>query len=362
MSATKRAIVAMSGGVDSTVAAALLKRDGYEVLGLTMMTHDLNDPLNCKYKGKSCCGFDAMEDAMHAAETLGIPHHFIDAREQFSEHVIKNFTAEYLSGHTPNPCIICNRDIKWGLMLQKAEELGGDIFATGHYARSMFDAEKKRHILLRGVYVEKDQSYVLWPLTQDALKKTVFPLGELTKPRVREIAAELGLPNAERPESFEICFIPDNDYARYLMETHAGELKNLEGGKIVRHGNVVGTHPGYPYYTIGQRKGIGAYGTKTYVIGISAATNTVYIGGNDELMSTTLHAHSANWIGLTEPAQGQTVSAKIRYKDEATEAKVFSESSNRFRIEFRYPKRAITPGQSVVLYNGDEVLGGGIIE
>jgi tRNA-uridine 2-sulfurtransferase len=354
--------VGMSGGVDSSVAAALLIQEGYNVIGITMKTYDYMEVGGMPVNEGNCCDLRAVTDARDVADKLGFPHCVVNFREEFDSMVIQNFVDEYLSGRTPNPCVICNRKIKWGLMLKKAEELGAQYIATGHYARVRYDEQRKRYILSRGKYAEKDQSYALWAVTQDSLSKTIFPLGELTKPEVRILAEQHGLINARKQESFEICFVPDNRYERFLNERNSGLQKKVFGGNIVRNGQIVGKHNGYPFYTIGQRKSIGAHKEKMYVTSIDSNTNTLTIGSDAELHHRVLRAGQINWSGIAEITKDHRVRAKVRYKDEGSDAVLSLENAGKIRVTFDQPKRAITPGQSVVVYDGDDLLCGGVIE
>ncbi len=362
-SESKRAtvVVAMSGGVDSSVAAALLLEQGYNVVGVTMKTYDFDEVGGNVQNEVSCCGLGAMQDARLVASKLGIPHYVVDFREAFGRKVVDYFVGEYLDGKTPNPCIVCNRDIKWGELLRKAEALGAQYVATGHYAQLRLDEKRNRFVVSRGRYLLKDQSYALWAVSQPALRKTLFPLGQMTKPEVRELALKYGLRTAQKEESYEICFVADNDYERFLRE-RVGQLdREIAGGDIVSNGNVVGRHGGYPFYTIGQRKGIGAHGAKMYVTGIDKDTNVVNIGREQDLFHTSLTAIEANWVGIAGIDSPRRVHAQVRYKDHPEAATVYPVEGG-FRVEFEQPKRAITPGQSVVLYEDDDVLGGGIID
>ncbi|MGA3287922.1 MAG: tRNA 2-thiouridine(34) synthase MnmA [Bacteroidota bacterium] len=365
MNADKKNItvaVGMSGGVDSSVAAALLAKEGYNVIGITMKTYDYMEVGgNIRNEG-NCCDPSAVIDAHTVADKLGFPHYVVNDREEFNEVVIKNFIDEYMKGRTPNPCVICNREIKWGSLLKKAEELGARYIATGHYARIRYNEKSGRYILSRGKYAEKDQSYALWAVTQDSLSKTMFPLGELTKPEVRVLAEQYGLINARKQESFEICFVPDDRYERFLNECIPNLRERVSGGDIVQNGKVVGKHNGYPFYTIGQRRNIGAHKQKMYVTAIESQTNTIRIGPDAELHHRTLIADQVNWCGIAGLEGSLRVQAKVRYKDEGTDALVSLEESRKIRVTFDQPKRAITPGQSVVVYDGDDLLCGGVIE
>jgi len=355
-------VVAMSGGVDSSVAAALLKEQGYNVIGITMKTYDFDEVGGNVANETSCCGLGAMNDARLVAAQIGIPHYVVDFREAFGHHVIENFVAEYLQGRTPNPCVICNREIKWGELLRKTDALGAQYLATGHYARVRFDAAQQRYVVSRAVNDVKDQSYALWGLPQDALRRTMFPLGHLKKQEVRELAHRFGLRNAAKAESFEICFVADNNYERFLKERLPDLEEKVSEGDIVMDGKVVGKHNGYPFYTIGQRRGIGAFGKPVYVTKIEKDANTIQIGGNADLMHKSLRASQTNLVSRSELIDGIPVQVKVRYKDDPTPAIVFKDGDGGFRVVFEKPKRAITPGQSVVLYDGDDLLAGGIIE
>ncbi|HTY36673.1 MAG TPA: tRNA 2-thiouridine(34) synthase MnmA [Bacteroidota bacterium] len=357
----KTVVVGMSGGVDSSVAAALLKEQGFDVIGITMKTYDFDEVGGNVANETSCCGLGAMNDARLVAAQIGIPHYVVDFRESFGRHVIDNFVDEYLQGRTPNPCVICNREIKWGELLRKAEALGADFLATGHYARLRFDSERGRHIVSRSTNEAKDQSYALWGLSQAALGKTMFPLGEMKKQDVRDLARRFGLRTAAKAESFEICFVADDKYDRFLKERVPDLESKVASGDIVMDGKVVGKHSGYPFYTIGQRRGIGAFGKPVYVTEIQKETNTIQIGSHAQLLHRTLHATGLNLVSRESLVSGMTVEAKVRYKDDPSPARVFDEGSGSFRVEFDTPKRAITPGQSVVLYENGDLLGGGII-
>jgi len=355
-------VVAMSGGVDSSVAAALLIERGYRVIGITMKTYDFDEVGGNLQNETSCCGLGAIHDARAAASKLGIPHYVVDFREPFSEHVIQNFVGEYLNGRTPNPCVICNREIKWGALLRKADALGASKIATGHYARLRFDEATSRMVLSRGLYEAKDQSYALWAVSQEALGRTLFPLGDLTKPQVRAKASALGLSNASKQESFEICFVADYDHGRFLNEQVEGLQQSVAGGPIVMDGKQIGSHRGYPFYTIGQRKGIGSFGKKVYVTEIDKESNTITIGTSVDLLHRGLVATDVNWVSVAPPRGELKVTAKVRYKDDASPAVLKPVQGGRVEILFDERKRAITPGQSVVVYDGDDVVAGGIIE
>ncbi len=355
-------VVGMSGGVDSSVAAALLLEQGYNVIGITIKTYNFDEVGGNVGNEASCCGLDAFNDARVVAVNLGIPHYIVDFTSQFGKEVIDNFVDEYLRGRTPNPCIICNRKIKWGELIKKAESLGAQFIATGHYARLVFDEQTHRYIISRPKDGNKDQTYALWGLTQESLSKTIFPLGNLTKPEVRALAEKYGLKTAQKQDSVEICFIADNDYRRFLRERIPDIDTKYAGGKIIFNGKEVGKHSGYPNYTVGQRGGFGAFGEKVYVTGINAASNTLTIGRAPDLLRTELIAEKANFISFEAVTEPIRVEAAVRYKDQAAPATLYPGQEGRFRIVFDEPKRAITPGQSVVLYQGEKLVGGGVIE
>jgi tRNA-specific 2-thiouridylase len=357
----KKVVVAMSGGVDSSVAAALLKEQGYDLIGITM-----NLACTSQASDRGCCSLSAAQDAKKVADKLGIPHYILNFKEEFQKWVIDNFIGEYKNGRTPNPCIRCNQFIKFDLLLRRAKELGAEYIATGHYAKIMtndkclMSNESIKYILLKGKDPKKDQSYVLYRMTQEQLAQTLFPLGDLTKEKVRKIAKELNLPVADKAESQEICFVEDDDYSRFLKEripecVRPGPILNSSGKNI-------GTHEGIIFYTIGQRKGIGAHGRKKYVIGLNVRKNAVIIGDNSDLLELELTASRVNYISGRTPAKKLEISAKIRYNSPAAAAKLSFLKGGKVKVLFKEPQRAITPGQSVVFYQGDEVLGGGIIE
>ncbi len=355
-------VVAMSGGVDSSVTAALLLDQGYNVIGVTMKTYSFDEVGGNVGNETSCCGLDAFNDARIVAVRLGIPHYVVDFTKEFGREVIDNFVDEYMQGRTPNPCIICNKKIKWGELLKKAELLGASYIATGHYASIEHDAVSGRYRIRRPVDRNKDQTYALWGLSQEALSKTLFPLGGLTKPEVRALAAKYGLKTASKEDSYEICFVADNDYRRFLKERKPELEKALDGGDLILDGKVVGRHQGFPYYTIGQRSGLGAFGERVYVTDIDASTNRVTIGRNADLLQTILFARDVHLVGIDTLQSGMRVEAQVRYKDTAAPATVFREQDGFVRVVFDEPKRAITPGQSLVMYEGDVLIGGAVID
>ena len=363
MNAKKRVVVAMSGGVDSSVAAGLLVEQGYDVIGITIKTHRYEDVGGNVGNESSCCSLDGINDARAVAAKLGFPHYVLDFSERFSEEVIDNFVDEYLRGRTPNPCVICNRAIKWEELIKKANALGADYIATGHYANVRFDDTTKRYVLSRGRDVSKDQSYALWRLTQDSLRRTLFPLAEYTKLETRALGEKYGLATATKGESYEICFIPDNNYGRFLKELRPGLEEHVTGGEIVMDGDIVGHHRGFPFYTIGQRKGLGiAMPQPVYVTGIDYENNRIEVGTEDRLYQTGLVATNVNMIKYDDCREPRRVDARIRYKDRGGAATVQTLDDGRMRVIFDDKRRAITAGQSVVLYEGDDVVGGGVID
>ncbi len=355
-------VAAMSGGVDSSVAAALLVEQGYNVIGVTMKTYEFDDVGGNVENETSCCGLGAINDARMVASQLGIPHYVVDFRKAFGREVISNFVDEYFNGRTPNPCVICNREIKWGELIRKAEALGAQYIATGHYAQVQYDPKRGRYVVSGARDFKKDQTYALWALSQSALSKTIFPLGDLLKPETRRIAERLKLRTADKQESYEICFVPDNNYERFLKDVRPDRDAELGHGEIVWNGEVVGRHRGYPFYTIGQRKGIGSYGERVYVTKIDHATNTVHVGREADLFQRELVASKLNLVSIDRFDGPMRIEAKVRYKDNASPATLTIQDSSNVRVIFDEPKRAITPGQSVVFYQGSELLGGAVID
>ncbi len=341
-------IVGMSGGVDSSVAAYLLKEQGYNVTGVTMQIWD----------GESV---QPAVDAAKVAKELGIPHMVIDFREDFKKYVIDYFIEEYTCGRTPNPCVVCNRYVKWEALLSKITTLGADYIATGHYAR-IKELDNGRLAVSNSVNQAKDQTYALYNLTQAQLAKTIMPVGEYSKDEIRAIAEKIGITVANKPDSMEICFIPDNDYAGYIKENSGYET--VPGNFVDIHGNVVGKHKGIIHYTVGQRKGLGlAMGYPVFVVAIRPETNEVVIGENKDVFRTSLYARKVNFMGM-EPAHKEQefqAKAKIRYSHEGAACTVRMIEDDLMECIFDEPQRAITPGQSVVLYKDDYVLGGGVI-
>ena len=345
-----RVLVAMSGGVDSSVAAALLKEEGYEVIGVTLDLGVRDD--------SGCCG---LESAKRVAGKLGVPHYTLDLKDLFHREIVLPFCREYSLGRTPNPCIRCNRTVKFEVLLRKAGEFGADLIATGHYARVEFDRALGRYTLKKGVDRAKDQSYMLYLLTQEQLGRATFPLGDLTKEEVRAIARRMGLHTAGRPESQEICFVPDGRYpelvGRYFPEA-------LRPGPILdTEGEVLGRHKGIAYYTVGQRRGLGlALGRPLYVVRIDPERNAIVVGGKEEVLAEGLLASDVNLVSVPEISEPMKVKAKVRYRHPEADATVFPLEDGKLLVKFSEPQEAVTPGQSVVFYLGDVVVGGGTIE
>lgn len=359
--AKKRVLMAMSGGIDSSVAAILLLEQGYELVGVTFRTFD-SIKESCLVREKGCCSVESIMEAKHLAAQLGFEHHILDYRQLFRDTVIANFVDEYMHGRTPNPCVLCNSYIKWGELIAAAEEYGCDYIATGHYAQI---AQHRGHLYLKAaVDTHKDQTYFLWTLTEDNLRRTIFPLGGLTKPQVREIALQHGFEKlSKKTESQEICFIPNNDYRTFLTEQGC---RVEQGNYIDAQGKVLGTHQGYCNYTIGQRKGLGiALGEPRFVTKIDAEKNEVTLGSHDDLLVTTL---TASKVQIRDPywlQESPTVMARIRYRSTPAQADIVernAEDSSKIKLQFSSPVWGVTPGQSLVLYKDDLLIGGGIIE
>ncbi len=356
----KTVVVAMSGGVDSSVAAALLKEEGYNLIGITMKTWGFDD---FPEKDSGCCSLETIYNAKNVAHNLGFNHYTLDFTEKFNDIVISNFISEYLKGNTPNPCVLCNKAIKWGALLEKAESLGADYIATGHYAKLSFSDKYKRYIVSSANDNQKDQSYALWRVSQYALSKTLFPLSNYTKTDIRKIAKEMGLKSAETPDSQEICFVPNDDY-RELIQIRLPELaEKLSGGDIVYHDKKIGEHKGYPYYTIGQRRGLKvSVGKKIYVSGIDPENNKVIVDDESGLFHKGFTARELNLM-MFEKIESPVMSrVKIRYNDKGSEALIEQTGEDTVRVTFDSPQKAITPGQSAVFYSGNDLIGGGIID
>jgi len=353
----KTVIVAMSGGVDSSVAAALLKNEGYNLIGVTMKTWGYD---NLPEKDSGCCSLETVYNARNVANHLGFHHYTLDFTEIFNKIVINNFINEYIKGETPNPCVLCNKEIKWGALLQKAESLGADFIATGHYAKINRDTNSERYYVSVAADSNKDQSYALWRLSQYALSKTIFPLGNYEKKDTRRIAALMNLKPSIVPDSQEICFVPNNDY-RELLKIRIPDIEHE--GDVFYRGKKIGIHKGYPFYTIGQRRGLNiSLGKPVYVSKIDAENNVIYVDDEELLYNSSFITREINLMKsekLTKPVKAQV---KIRYKDEGSTAIVEQLDENHIKVDFDSPRKAITPGQSAVFYDRNEVMGGGIID
>jgi tRNA-specific 2-thiouridylase len=358
------AVVAMSGGVDSSVAALLLRRQGYRVIGVTMKLWDFERVGGNINHESGCCSLESFNDARKICVSLGIPHYVLNFSREFHEAVVEDFIDEYLAGRTPNPCVQCNTKIKWKTLLEKVAELGADYIATGHYARVNFNESTKRYELSRGKDKKKDQSYALWGLRQDSLAKTLLPLGDYTKVEVRRLAHEFNLHTADKGESQEICFVPDNDYHRLLRSEQPGLEAKLKDGSIInKQGIVVGRHAGYPFYTVGQRRGLGGgHERPMYVVDIDASKNQITIGAKHDLFCREFIVENINLISVFEIVGPQKAKIKIRYNDSGHAGTIYPHQPGQLRIGFDRPQRAVTPGQSAVFFDGERVLGGAIIK
>jgi len=360
MSSKGTVVVGMSGGVDSSVTAYLLKEQGYNVIGVTMQIWPA-DQEDEKENVGGCCSLSAVNDARRVADKLDIPFYVMNFRDLFEIEVIDYFTNEYLKGRTPNPCIACNKKIKFEGFLKKARGLGADFVATGHYAQLLYDDKRKRYILKKAVDKTKDQTYALYNFTQEQMAHTLLPLGYYEKPKIREIAASIGLRVANKPDSQEICFVPDNNYKNFI-ENRVGAGKFQPGPFLDAQGNRVGTHEGLPNYTVGQRKGLGlALGYPVYVVRIDVENNAVIVGRDDEVFQSKLIADNNNYILFDNLEDEIEVEAKIRYSAKPAKAILKPLDGEQVLVKFAEPQRAITPGQAVVYYQGDYVLGGGTI-
>ncbi len=354
----------MSGGVDSSVAAALLAEEGHEVIGLSMQLYDASGQTEGARTFGSCCTIDDLHDARRVAAAINIPHYILNFERQFDEHVISNFVREYASGRTPLPCAHCNSDLKFATLAERARGFGADAVATGHYARVERDAGTGAHLLKRGIDPGKDQSYFLFSLTQDQLARAVFPVGGRPKDAVREYARSRGLPVAEKPDSQEICFIPDHDYATFIAKHSPETARDASGPVVDERGRVVGSHGGVHRFTVGQRKGLGISsptGAPLYVLALSPASRQVVVGPKASLERTTLTASGVNWI-VGEPGGPLRVSAQIRHRHQPAPATVQAMDAGHAEIVFDTPQIAVTPGQAVVFYDEDTVVGGGWID
>jgi tRNA-specific 2-thiouridylase len=352
-----RVVVGMSGGVDSSAAAALLLEQGYDVVGITLKLW----PQDCVNRAEDkCCGPQAVTDARSVAHKLDIPYYLVDEADDFQKQVINYFAEEYKAGRTPNPCVMCNEKLKFGTLISRARRLGAEYIATGHFARVEKNPATGRMLLKRGRDARKDQSYFLFSLRQEQLARTLFPLGELTKTDTRDVARQCELKTADKAESMEICFVPDKDYGRFLQQAnlvqkHRGDIVNL-------HGQVLGQHEGIEFYTIGQRKGLGLTSPRPlYVIELDAASNRVVVGDESALDRDEFGVERCNWIPFDTPPEAQEVTAKIRYNHPGTPATVTVRPNGSAQVKLHQPQRAITPGQACVFYQDDLVVGGGWI-
>lgn len=362
MSKKGRVLVAMSGGIDSSLAAVMLHEQGYEVIGMTMKTWDYASAGSSK-KETGCCSLDSINDARNIAVDLGFPHYILDIRSEFGDYVIDNFTTEYLAGRTPNPCVLCNTHIKWEALLRRADKLDCEFIATGHYAK--IREENGRYVISKGKDENKDQSYALWGVSQESLSRTMFPLGHLHKPEIRDMARERGFIDlVNKSESYEICFIPDNDYRGFLKRRVEGLEEEVDGGEFVMEdGKVVGKHKGYPFYTIGQRKGLGiTLGYPVYVTEIQKDKNRVVLGTFDELSRDGMYVKGLNMMKYAD-LNGQRLDTvtKVRYNDDGTPA-IIEQAGDTMKVYFGNGVNAIAPGQAAVFYEGDDVIGGGWIQ
>jgi len=363
MSRKGRVLVAMSGGVDSSVSAVMLREQGYEVIGITMKTWDYHRSGGDSGKETGCCTVESMNDARQIAVRHGFKHFIVDIRDEFGHWVIDRFIEDYTSGRTPNPCVLCNTHIKWAALMRRADDLGCDYIATGHYANVR--ELDKRFVISKGKDHNKDQSYALWGVQQEHLARTIFPLGSYRKNEIRKFAEEAGLLNvANKPDSYEICFIPDNNYHRFLMDKVDGLEEDVKGGKFVdMQGNIVGEHKGYPFYTIGQRRGLDLpMGRPVYVTHIDAERNIITIGVKDDLISTTCRAKELNMVKYDRvPGNEMEIKGKIRYNDDGAIGMLRQINDNEIEVSFPAGREAITPGQAVVCYEDDDVVAGGWI-
>lgn len=355
---TKKVVVGMSGGVDSSVAAYLLKEQGYDVIGVTMQIWQ-DEQEAVQEENGGCCGLSAVDDARRVAEMLDIPYYVMNFKQEFKKHVMDYFVEEYLQGRTPNPCIACNRYVKWEALLKRSMEIGADYIATGHYAQ-IIRLDNGRYSL-KMAPSSKDQTYALYNLTQEQLSRTLMPVGAHTKDEIRAIAEKIGLRVADKPDSQEICFIPDNHYGRFIHE-NAGDRVPGEGNFVLTDGTVIGKHKGIVHYTVGQRKGLNlAMGHPVFVTEIRPETNEVVIGENEDVFGTKLMCNHINMMAEEQIPSEKSLMAKIRYSHKGAECTIKKINEDQIQVIFKEPVRAITPGQAVVFYENDHVYGGGTI-